>query len=132
MSQLFSGIQPLARGLDYHLNRHNVLASNVANVDTPGFKPLELVRETEPALDGKLPLKTTDMRHYGAPEHPDQALVKTRVEQVIQPGADGNAVSLEREMGKIAANDLRYDSITTAVRQQLGLLSYAVSGGSRG
>ena len=48
-------------------------------------------------------------------------------EQVIQPGGDGNTVSLEREMAKVAANDLRYQAVGRIVRQQLGLLRYAAA-----
>jgi len=36
-------------------------------------------------------------------------------EQVVEPGADGNSVSLEREMSKLAANDLRYDGAAKLV-----------------
>ncbi|MEZ4250386.1 MAG: hypothetical protein R3B99_19310 [Polyangiales bacterium] len=49
------------------------------------------------------------------------------VERVVQPGGDGNAVSLEREMAKVAANDLRYQSLTRATRHHLGMLRYAAT-----
>ena len=44
MADLFASIQPLHSALDYHLERHSVLASNVAHVDTPGYKPNDLAR----------------------------------------------------------------------------------------
>ena len=43
MSDLLS-VAPFHRSLDYHSERHNVLASNVANANTPGFRPKELLR----------------------------------------------------------------------------------------
>ena len=44
MSDLFGAVGSLHAALDYHLERHTVLASNVAHVDTPGFHPHDLRR----------------------------------------------------------------------------------------
>ena len=44
MSKLFSSVAPLSYALDFHLERHNLLAANLANVDTPRYKPLDLAR----------------------------------------------------------------------------------------
>ena len=44
MSDFFSALAPLHAALDYHLERHSVLSSNVAHVDTPGYKPSDLAR----------------------------------------------------------------------------------------
>ena len=125
---LFNVVDVAHRSLDYHLRRHNVLASNVANVDTPGFRPLELIRETSKGREGGLPIARTHEAHQrpggGAGETVDVAQ-----EQVAQPGGDGNAVSLEREMAKVAANDLRYEAVGRIVRQQLGMLRYAATDG---
>ena len=51
-------------------------------------------------------------------------------EQTVQPGADQNGVSLEREMLKLASNDIRYDGTTRMVRLHLGILRYAANDGS--
>ena len=66
MIPIFQSVALTHRALDYHLERQNVLASNVANVDTPGFRPLELVREDVPeAEQGTLRLETTNAAHVG-------------------------------------------------------------------
>ena len=109
--------------MDYHLRRHNVLASNVANLDTPGFRPMELVRDTT-AATGAARLTRTHATHL-KPFSLDGEVVGGAVERVAQPGGDGNSVSLEHEMSKVAANDLRYETVGRIVRQQLGLLRYA-------
>lgn len=125
---LFDAIGPGARALDYHLRRHNVLSSNVVNADTPGFRPLELVREL-PGASSSLPLAATSEGHRGA-QTTHEGAGGVEVERVIQPGGDGNAVSLEREMAKVAANDLRYQSLTKAIRHHLGMLRYAANDGN--
>jgi flagellar basal-body rod protein FlgB len=131
VSHLFDHVAVTHRALSYHLERHNVLASNVANVDTPGFRPLELVREDTPAEPaGSLRLRATHARHLGGRGQalPPFRLAEAR-ERVVNPGNDGNAVSLEREMSKVAANQLRYEGAVRIVRSQLGLLRYAANDG---
>ena len=39
MSDMFSPVQFYHQALDYHLERHNVVSSNIAHVDTPGTNP---------------------------------------------------------------------------------------------
>jgi len=131
MTSLFHGVSQVHRALDYHLERHNVLASNVANVDTPGFRPQELVREGAAADDtGTLPLRVTDAGHVGAGGDGGAPFRLAEAEErVVTPGNDGNAVSLEREMSKVAANQLRYEGAVRIVRTQLGLLRYAANDG---
>jgi flagellar basal-body rod protein FlgB len=131
MAGLFDAIQPLHRSLDFHTERHNVLASNIANVDTPGFRALELIRGEAGGDDlgfGGPPLRlaTSHERHFprpGAASEPD--LGEVREDPTAQIGADGNSVSLDREMSKLAANDLRYETATALVRSHLGGLRYA-------
>lgn len=120
---LFNAVAIAHRSMDYHLRRHNVLASNVANLDTPGFRPMELVRDTR-EVTGAARLTRTKATHL-RPVSLDGSVEGSAVERVVQPGGDGNAVSLEREMSKVAANDLRYEAVGRIVRQQLGLLRYA-------
>ncbi|MBI2893690.1 MAG: flagellar basal body rod protein FlgB [Deltaproteobacteria bacterium] len=131
MSNLFMGVDALTRTLDYHLERHNVLASNIANVNTPGFRPMELVRETERAAGHQPPLIATDERHFSAaPAGGGPGEVVVREDQAVRPGADGNSVSLERESAKIAANDIRYEGAVKIVAHSLAMLRYAANDGS--
>jgi len=131
MTSLFHGVSLTHRALDYHLERHTVLASNVANVDTPGFRPQELVREGDASPDtGSLPLRVTAAGHVGSGADGVAPFRLTEAEErVVTPGNDGNAVSLEREMSKVAANQLRYEGAVRIVRTQLGLLRYAANDG---
>lgn len=107
------------------MERHNVLASNVANIDTPGFDPSELVRNVEDPLQTGAPA-ATHRSHIGQRSVRD-AQTSERFEQVVRAGGDGNSVSLEREMAKVSANDLRFEAIGKMVRAQLGALRYAAS-----
>lgn len=132
MSSLFQTITQLHRPLDFHRDRHNVIASNIANVDTPGFVPQDLVRREELHGSAGLPLAGTSPMHFpfGGDGGPS-AFVATP-DGMATVGRDGNAVSLEHEMSRLAANDLRYDSIATMVSRHIGMLRYAASDGTSG
>jgi flagellar basal-body rod protein FlgB len=131
MSDIFQ-VGGFRRSLDYHTERHNVLASNIANANTPGFRPEELLRKEEDAFGGTLPLKRTEAVHFQA------AGVPAIHETVISPdesrtgGLDGNTVSLEREMSKLQANDLRYQGASKLVTRHLAMLKYAASDANSG
>lgn len=130
---LFASIELGHRALDYHLERHNVLAGNVANVDTPGFRPLELTRpEDRPVEEPVLPMRTTNTHHLSTLDEVQSTAFAIGQERVVNAGNDENAVSLERELAKVAANDFRYESASTIVSRQLAGLRYAAMDGQGG
>lgn len=129
MAGLFASLPVYRAGLDFHRERHAVLASNVANVDTPGFRALELTRpEASSEVGGPwLRLRGTSERHVGTGGARAGEPGALAPDSTAPVGADGNSVSLDREMAKLAANDLRYETVTTLVRSYFGGLRYAAS-----
>jgi flagellar basal-body rod protein FlgB len=131
MSEMFRGVDRQHRAMDYHVSRHNVLSSNIANAETPAFRPLELLRELEQDEAARLPLTVTSEGHVGGVSA-RQLDYKTREDRTSMPGANGNSVSLEHEMSKLAANDIRFEGAVRIVSQQLAMLRYAANDGSGG
>ncbi|HKQ70255.1 MAG TPA: flagellar basal body rod protein FlgB [Polyangiaceae bacterium] len=131
MSDIFNGISPLHAALDYHLERHNVLASNVAHVDTPGYVPKDLERVANAPFDDALrvAMERTDPSHFAG--HAPLAATTGRVFEDPAAGAgnDKNFVSLDREAAKLAANQVRYDVASTLASAELAQLAYAASDG---
>jgi flagellar basal-body rod protein FlgB len=128
MASTLAGIETLRAGLDYHLARHNLLTANLSHVDTPGFRPLDLERRTPFAGALHTAMAATQPGHIGASA--------SRAEQVrvipdpgAVPGQDGNAVSLDREAVKIAANNVHYDAIASLVADQLNSVQWAANDG---
>lgn len=109
--------------LGFHRERHAVLAGNVANLDTPGYRPLDLVR----AAASDASLATTNPGHLGGA---GAAPLQTTFDDggALQ-GADGNAVALERELAKIDANRTRYATTAELISRRLGMLRYAAGDG---
>jgi len=130
VANLFSNVAPLHYALDFHLERHNLLAANIAHVDTPRYKPNDLARIGEGGFEQvmQVALARTNETHI------DVGATEPLVGRVFQDlsaggGADGNFVSLDREAGKLAANRLRYDIVSVLVKSQLdGLMSAATDG----
>jgi flagellar basal-body rod protein FlgB len=120
-----STIDTLQAALTYHRERHTVLAGNVANLDTPGFRPLDLQRQTAAEPGG---LALTNERHLAAPQGTD--LVASFDDGGALQGPDGNAVSLERELAKIDANRARYATSAELVSRRFALLRYAAGDGT--
>lgn len=116
--------------MDYHLERANVLNGNIANIDTPGFRPLDVVRPEQTDFKSTLALTGTNATHLAPPGGMIQApyIAENRV---VNTGADGNAVSLEREMAEMSTNNLAYESVSRFVTAHLGILRY-VAGDANG
>lgn len=132
MADMFGTVDRMRNALDYHVSRHNVVASNIANAETPGFHPLELVRD-EPDAPSTLRMAVTAEGHVGFnngdPSAPD---LDTREDRHVTPAANGNSVSLEHEMSKLAANDIRYEGAVKIVTHQIAMLRYASNDGNGG
>jgi flagellar basal-body rod protein FlgB len=99
--------------------RHKVLARNIANIDTPGYRPMEV--EFSEALklaseEGELP--TTVVRTVVAA---DRSADVGRY--------DGNAVDLDRQMAKMAENALWHNAMIQILNSRMNLLRTAIRGG---
>jgi flagellar basal-body rod protein FlgB len=124
----------LERLLDFQLSRHSVLASNLANAETPGFKPQDLIFENTLAAVSELPGTTTpdtpvttDSRHLIGEALPPGT---TLVEDESALGPDQNGVQIERVMAQITANRLRYETGIELTRRRMALLRYASTDGA--
>jgi flagellar basal-body rod protein FlgB len=118
-------IDALRSAMTFHRERHAVLAGNIANIDTPGFRPFDLQRTTS---DAPSQLATTAAGHIGGTEGHDY--VTSFDDGGALRSADGNAVSLERELAKIDANRTRYAAASELVSRRLALLRYAAGDGT--
>jgi len=110
----------LQAALTFHRERHGVLAGNIANVDTPGYAPLDVVRTPAPVVPGG---------GASGPAFKTVSRTKVLVEEGNSKTMDGNSVELEREMAKLEANRVRYQTSAELVSRQLAMLRYAAGDG---
>jgi flagellar basal-body rod protein FlgB len=126
MKTLFDTVDSLQTAMDFHRERQSVLAGNVANVDTPGYRPLDLER-VDPTTPGSTAMATTHEGHLQA-EGVSGGSVSFADAGTV--GADGNSVDLERELAKIDANRVRYQTSAELASRRLALLRYTAGDGS--
>jgi flagellar basal-body rod protein FlgB len=129
--QLFGETLQLERTLDYQLERHNLITTNLSNAETPGYRPVDVTFEATLEGAGRhtaLP-RLTHPKHLGPTEtvRPGVGMLFDDSTQV--PGNDLNSVSLERESAKLSANTIRYETATEIVSRILAHLKYAAGDG---
>jgi flagellar basal-body rod protein FlgB len=114
--------------MHWHQERQRLLSENVANADTPEFRPRDLTPlQFDRPQKGIAPvaLQRTVSAHLGAMTgSPSQFEASRAGGFQIRPG--GNAVNLEDQMIKVAANQMDYQAATTLYVRSLGLLKSAL------
>lgn len=115
--------------MQWHQERQRLLAENIANADTPDFKPRDLA---PPEFNDALPrtasvtLARTDPAHLGfsGASGGGQFQFSRASRSEVRPA--GNAVNLEDEMLKVSSNQMDYQAATTLYTRSLGLLKTAL------
>jgi flagellar basal-body rod protein FlgB len=105
--------------LDATAARHEALASNIANVETPGYKRVDLSKSFTEAFDSQV--KAGQVANIPQPT----------IEQDPNGGAerqDGNNVQLDKELMAMSSNSLQYDTLTEFVSGSLKQLQVAITG----
>jgi|SRR5690348_4357558 len=115
--------------MQWHQARQRVLAENVANADTPNYRPRDLdppkFDPLGPSHIAPLALARTEPGHLaGGATDAGQFPGNRRDGYEIRPA--GNAVNLEDEMMKVAANQMDYQAATALYSRSLGLLKIAL------
>jgi len=106
-------IDRLARGLAWAARRHEVLAQNVANAETPGYR----------AQDVRFDALLASASDASAPVEPRPVAV---ADGAARP--DGNDVHVERQMARLAENQLMHHALAQILAGQFTALKQAISG----
>jgi flagellar basal-body rod protein FlgB len=134
---LFSStLDVLHKTLDLRQQRHTVLASNIANAETPGFiaKDVRFEEALRAAATPPQPPSPPLMRTH--PEHlpliqPTTSIRNVQGTLVATPsndiGRDLNTVSIDQEMAKLATNTLHYNASTEILSRAFDQLKRTVS-----
>ena len=131
--------------LNVRSQRQQLLASNIANADTPNYKARDIdfastlknkMKATQSSEAAQVPgvslAQTSPMHMAGRPMQPtvapntDSALYR----KVDQASLDGNTVDMDTERQQFADNGLHYEATVTAVNGQLKNLMSVIQSGS--
>ena len=118
-----------ADALRFRSARNHVLASNLANADTPNFKArdLEFADALASSASGKLVLRTTRPGHL--PHMTQVGTAELKYRNPYQPTLDGNTVEAEVEQAQFAENAVRYQASLMFLSGKITGLRDALTGG---
>lgn len=130
-----STVGGLGAALNFRLLNQNIIASNVANADTPGYKAqkLEFENALRNALEisGRLKMEASSPEHFNKadPGHIDPEIYDNP-NGVVH--LDGNTVDRNAEQVAMAENQIQYDAATEMLRRKIAIMKYAITEGGGG
>lgn len=118
--------------------RQEILASNIANGDTPHYKAKDINFQSamQTAMQGKTAsnattasggLKQTDPQHLKAP-NTIPGLGDAMYRPIIQGAVDGNTVDMDVERNAYVDNGIRYEASLTMINGQIKKMLSAITG----
>lgn len=124
LSSAYNYINVLDKAADASWTRNDVLANNIANADTPGYKRKDVQFETflSDAVAGTDSLDETvanlDLNELNANTYTENAGLSYRM--------DGNNVDITTENVELAKNQLKYYTLTNSINQEFSRLKSAL------
>jgi flagellar basal-body rod protein FlgB len=122
--------QAMAKKMAWLGERQQVLAQNVANLDTPGFVPHDLKKPDFRALVAdasmRIPLSSTQPSHLAALRPGTATAARVDAGKGAERMPSGNAVSLEGEMMKVSETASDYAIMSNLYRRHLTMLKTAL------
>jgi flagellar basal-body rod protein FlgB len=119
----------LKKALTVYSRRHRIIADNIANVETPGYRAQELRFEEY--------LRTAGNQLHGGQTHPGHLRIGggslSETQGKVLPRLDDydnglNNVDVDREMSDLVTNDLAYRLATRLLSMKYNLLRGAITG----
>jgi flagellar basal-body rod protein FlgB len=124
----------LKRAMDLRTVRHEVIASNIANLDTPGYKAFDIMVEEELSKNQPpgqtLPLERTRNGHLPGFQPQMKGITPKPLDPPpVSLRSDGNTVDLDKAMADLSENNFLYHvSAQIIARKFQGLLN-VIKGG---
>ncbi len=121
-------IPALEHSLSFSQRRHELLAGNIANLDTPGYRQKDLDQtQFHNALADSIRSAGDPSLRTAPPTTRDQMYSGPRAasEQIVFH--DGSDVSLEHQVTEIAKNQHLHGLVVTTMRSQFALLRAAIT-----
>ena len=133
MANLEQHLSVYSQALNLRTQRHQVLASNIANADTPNYlaRDFDFSAELARVIDNGRPgdrvmrLSTTSARHLNATQQ-TSGVSELLYRVPDQPTLDGNTVDMDRERAQFTDNAVRYQASLTFLTSRLQSLKTAM------
>jgi flagellar basal-body rod protein FlgB len=113
--------------------RQQAISSNIANIDTPGYRRREIsfedtLRTEIASAAGGSALTRSDPRHYGSAGSGSELAGSSRSRDVVASRNDGNNVDIDEEMMLLVETQLRYQALSQSIGKRLNTLRSVIRG----
>ena len=116
MNPLDSHLDILAKAMSLRLERHSVIAANIANADTPGYRPSAVSFEEELQ-------KTVASGRLGKL---DGMSAKVQIMDDGVPRADGNSVNMDRQLAALSENSITYNATAEFLARKIKMIKAVI------
>ena len=112
-----------------HGQRIGVLATNLANADTPNYKArdIDFSEVLAHSGDASMPLRATDSAHI-ALDDGELSPAELKYRNPYQASLDGNTVEMPVEQAAFSENNVRYQASLTFINQNIAQMQLAIVG----
>lgn len=121
-----------ATALKLRSQRTEVLAANLANIDTPNYRARDIdfkkVLAAEGGKEAGVHLATTSAGHIGATDVNGTAAPQLKYRTPLAPSLDGNTVDAQLEQAAFAENSVRYQATLNFLSGKFRSLMTAITG----
>ena len=130
---LFSDQTPLVlkKGLDFQSARNLMISTNVSNMETPDFKAHDINFEKQLQefikSGNQLQMKSTNSKHFGPSNEGLKSMEPQPFELTDPSKSNGNNVNVDKEMGKLAENQIMYTAFIQLMMKRGSTVRSAVT-----
>jgi flagellar basal-body rod protein FlgB len=134
IQQFDTTMKLLQKVLDLRAKNQEVIGSNIANAETPGYsaQSFSFEHQLQSALsdNGMRPVSTQPNHIPLAPASLEQVSGTVSVKKDNTGLGDENSVSVDQEMIKLSQNEILYEAAVTMLNKKISMLKYAANGGA--
>lgn len=128
--KLFSNtITTLENALNYSSTKQKVIAQNISNADTPGYKAKNVSFQSE--LNNAISTVTgqsTNSKHFNI-QSSNRAGVTITTDRATSYNHTGNNVDIDKEMADLATNQIYYNAMIERISGKFNSLQTVIKGG---
>lgn len=134
IQQFDTTMQLLHKVLDLRAKNQEIIGSNIANAETPGFSARSFTFEEQlkSALSGgdMTPVVTHSNHIPLSSTKVEQVTGTISIKQDTTGIGDENSVSVDQEMVKLSQNEILYEAAIAMLNKKMAMIKYAASGGA--
>lgn len=131
----------LSEKMEYLTQRQGVIAQNIAQANTPNYKPKDIISFDEvlqkthmsssgaSSVTGGFQLTTTDPKHVSGNIGSSGLYKTSKLSDVYEVKLSGNAVVLEQQLSQMSDTTSQYQMMTSLYKKTLGLIKTALGRG---